>query len=394
MNLIDTVLAMTDEVETPRSYIKWATLAAISAIVKKNVWTEKYAYKVYPNIYVMLVGPPGITKSYATSLSKQMVESINNTKVISGMNSIEGMIQEMGSASLDERGLPVVGTNAFICSNEFTNLLLDNPQAFSVLTELYDACYNIGNSWKKTLKSGKVELKDPYLTMISASNTAHFNDKLRTVDIEGGFIGRTMVVLEKDRHRINSLIRKPGRTFNVTELKDELLRISRLKGEFRWADEKTMSLYETWDMDFKNQTKTDTTGTFRRMPDHVVKVAMLSAIAEGDDLIFTYPIIERAISTCEQLITNIRSVTAGSGSAANSQAIYKFMQDLIGADGYRMDHSMMLKKNYGNFDVWEMAKIVETLTQAKVITMEIIGPRTYYQLTNDAVVNYLRGKES
>lgn len=394
MNLIDSVLEMCEEVETPRSYLRWAALATISAIVKKKIFLDKHFYKVYGNIFVMLVGPPGITKSYATDIAKQMVKSVNNTKIISGMNSIEGIIEKLGRAELDSNGVPRGNGNAeaFIVSNEFTNLVLDNPQAFSVLTELYDSCY--GDSWEKTLKSGIVELKNPYVTMITATNTAHFNDKLRQVDIEGGFIGRTMVILEKDRFRINALIRKPKQIFDVEKVKVELQRISKLAGEFKFENEKTIVFFEEWDHDFKMQTKEDMTGIFKRMSDSVLKVTMLNTVAEGDELIITRRRLESAIEICRGLITNVRSVTAGVGSAANSQAIVHFMQCLINAEDHKMEHVDMLKRNYAHFDTFELGKIVETLSQAGVIRIDIAGKRKHYVMTDSAVLNYMRQRES
>jgi hypothetical protein len=394
MNLIDHVLDMCDEVETPRSYLRWATLAAISAIIKRQVYVEKYFYRVYPNVYVMLVGPPGITKSYATNLSRLMVESVNSTKIVTGQNSIEGILEYIASSENDEKGVPKGNGNAeaFIVADEFTTLVLDNPQAFSILTDLYDSCYK--DEWPKRLKSGTIKLKKPYVTMITATNIAHFNDKLRQVDVEGGFIGRTMVILEKERYRINSLLRKPKMIFDVTKVREELIRISKLEGEFKFDKDSTLVFFENWDREFKEQTREDTTGIFKRMPDSVLKVAMLNTIAEGDELVFTKARLERAIEICRGLITNIRSVTAGVGSAANSQAMVHFMQCLIGAENHRMEHKTMLNRNYSHFDTYELAKIVETLTQAGVIRMDISGSHRYYQMTDDAIVNYMRQKES
>lgn len=391
MNLIDQVLFMCDEVETPRSYLKWATYAAISAIVKKKIYVEKYFYRVYPNIYVMLVGPPGITKSYATDLAKQMVKSINNTRIISGMNSIEGIIQTLGKAELDADGVPKnKNSEAFIVSNEFTNLLIDNTQAFSILTELYDACY--GDSWDKTLKSGVVNLRHPYITMITATNTAHFNDKLRQVDIEGGFMGRTMLILEKNRHKINSLIRKPERVFDINVIKSELLRISKLAGRIEFDNEVTIQFFDDFDREIKTQVKDDNTGIYKRMPDSVLKIAMLDVVASGNNLVITKKILERSIETCNGIIKNIKSVTAGVGSAPNSQAIFKFMQDLIGADENSIEHSEMLRKNYAHFDTFELGKIAETLSQAGAIEIRIAGGKKSYVLTDKALKTYYANK--
>lgn len=392
MNLIDQVLFMCDEVETPRSYLRWATYSAISAVVKKKIYIDKHFYKVYPNIYVMLVGPPGITKSYATDIAKQMVKSVNNTRIISGMNSIEGIIHTLSRPELDENGVPKnKNAEAFIVSNEFTNLMIDNSQAFSVLTELYDACY--GDNWTKTLKSGEFTLNHPYVTMITATNTAHFNDKLRQVDIEGGFMGRTMLILESKRHRINSLIRKPKQIFDINVIKAELTRISKLKGEVKFADEETIQYFEEFDHDIKTKVKDDATGIYKRMPDSVLKVAMLDVVASGDELILTQPVLSRAIDTCNGIIRNIKSVTAGVGSAVNSQAIFKFMQELIQADGHKMSHAEMLRRNYAHFDTFELSKIVATLSEAGAIKVEVAGSSKNYVMTDKAIVTYFAGKK-
>ena len=128
---------MTDEAETPRSYIKWAAYSAISAVVKKNVFFDKQFYKIYANTYIMLMGPSGITKSYATDIAKKLVKSVNNTKIISGQNSIEGILEKLARSKSNEKGeIEGKAAHAFIVASEFTNLLLDNPQAFGILTDL------------------------------------------------------------------------------------------------------------------------------------------------------------------------------------------------------------------------------------------------------------------
>lgn len=394
MTWIEHILSLTDEVETPRSYIRWSAMAAISAVIKKNVYFNRQGFwKVYPNLFVMLVGPSGITKSYATNnIAKALVKHVGNTKIIDGQNSIEGILQELSAGKTNEKGELDKPAQAFIVANEFTNLILDNPQAFSLLTELYDACYN--EEWTKRLKSGTITLKSPAITMIVATNKAHFQDKMHSKDIEGGFLGRFLVINETKLHRFNPLVEDEGIGLDIPVLAERLHEIAKISGRFHFKDKLASQCYKDWYMEFRPNTQEDETGLFRRVPDSVLKVAMINSLAEKDELTLSRAEVERAIDQCLGIITNVKSITAGAGSSPDSGKIMKFMQCLINAPEYKMEHTTVLRRNYQHFDVYDLGKIVETLQQAGVIVIESAGPKRFYRITDLAVAKYMEGRES
>ena len=49
-------------------------------------------------------------------------------------------------------------------------------------------------------------LKDPTITMLTATNEAHSNDFFANKDIHGGYFARTFVISENQRNRANSLL--------------------------------------------------------------------------------------------------------------------------------------------------------------------------------------------
>src|SRR5258708_16659856 len=98
MNWLDQVLAQHKELETPLTFFYWAGLASISASVKDNIWLHQGFYNVYPNIYVMLHAKSGLKKGPAVNMAKKIVSSVNNTRIISGRSSIQGILKEMGTA--------------------------------------------------------------------------------------------------------------------------------------------------------------------------------------------------------------------------------------------------------------------------------------------------------
>jgi len=46
MNWLDTILDQHSELESPAAFWKWSALCAISAVVKDNIWWDKFLYKV------------------------------------------------------------------------------------------------------------------------------------------------------------------------------------------------------------------------------------------------------------------------------------------------------------------------------------------------------------
>src|SRR5438874_2133996 len=99
MNWLDELLAQHAEVETPKNFWYWSGLATISAILKDNVYLDRGGskdYRLYPNIYVMLYADSALRKGPPVSLAKNLVKKVNNTRVISGRSSIQGILKELG----------------------------------------------------------------------------------------------------------------------------------------------------------------------------------------------------------------------------------------------------------------------------------------------------------
>lgn len=391
MNFLESLLDLTDQAETPKPFIYWAGLSAISAVARRNVWFDKNYYKVYPNIFVMLVGNPGTRKSFATNLCRKLVDELRLTRIITGTNSIEGIIKDLGTAKTDENGGPPnILAHTLVVSNEFTNLLLDNPQALSYMTELYDACYN--ETWQKRLISGTINLKEPTVTFLTATNPAHFKDKISSVDIEGGFIGRTHLVVCNKKNRINALIRKIENKFEPKVLLPSLREIAEIHGEFKFESEEVIKYYEEWYEDINNTSKEDNTGATERIQDHVLKIAMILSLSRKKETIFTMDDITQAIETCMNLTANIKSVTVGIGISDRSAKIHKFMSTLISqfrAGNPRVRHDYIQRKHYGDFDQFDLTAIIEAVSP-ELVTVDREGKWMFYRLTDSALQEFFR----
>jgi hypothetical protein len=395
MTWIEHLLKVTKESESPRKYYYWAGMSAIAGVVKNNVYLDKFYYKLYPNIYVLLIGRSGIRKGPPVSLAKRLVSEVGNTRVISGRASIQAIISELRTArTMNDNGPPLTDAVGFLTSSEFASFIIQDQQALTILTDLYDGDYN--PEWVNMTKvSGSEKLKNPCLTMIGASNEVHFRDAVPDNALGGGFVARTFIIHADKKSTINSLTTAPKEVISIPKLADYLRVLSKLKGQFSFSDN-GKKVYDDWYMQYSEGDYADTTGTIDRLHDHVLKAAMLISLSRKTNLVLEEVDIAEAISTCQDFVPGARRVSMGGGKSPSAPGTAVFLRELLTRKehDYGMSRVNLLRKHWAYFDSIELDRIVESLENQKAITLKLMdngnGRELYYFLTEGVIKNYTK----
>ena len=130
---LDLLMSQTQDLESPRRYFYFAGLGVLSAIVKRNVWLDRAgAYKLFPNVYIMLIGPSGIKKGLPIKVAEKLVTDLNVTKVIAGRSSIQAIIENLGHQTMNKDGTASKDATAFIVSGAFSQSILEDQQALTI----------------------------------------------------------------------------------------------------------------------------------------------------------------------------------------------------------------------------------------------------------------------
>ena len=421
MNWLKQIIEQHSELESPRAFWYWSGLCAISAVVKDQVWLDRAgAYKLYPNIYVMLHADSGLKKGPPVSLAKDLVKRVNNTRIISGRSSIQGILKELGTAYSLPGGKVINKSVGFIVASEFSSSLVSDPAAMTILTDLYDRQYNEGE-YRSLLKMETFQLKDPTISMLVATNDAHFEDFVQGKDIRGGFIGRMFVIAETEVQRLNSLMvplaNPPKRDVLVQHLQD----LSKLAGPFRPLGSREESeefsykketafgtvymteagkLYDDWYDDFytsiKEAADKDATGTVQRFGDSVLKVAMLLSLAESVSLVIKPKHFQEALAVTEPLIGNVRKATLGKrGKSDFAEKKGIILKEIIACPSYQISRARILKKYMMDLKAVELDEIMQEFDQAGIIKTQNIGNQIIYQMPDEMAEKlkaHFRGK--
>lgn len=387
MSWLDLLLEETDFVETPKQWIYWSGLTTISAIVSPSIHIDKGAYKLKPNLYVLLIGRSGLGKGFGPSVSKKLVGMVNNTRVISGRGSIEGIIKELAIVKAREDGsIPFKDARGYLCSGEFASSLYEATHALTILTDLYDAHYN--PEWVNTLKNSPVEkLRFPCLTLLSGANQDMFDLTVDKSHLGGGFIGRTLLINADKRFRSNSMIYEEGEepdNVDYEKLACYLKKISKLEGGMKWSRE-AKKAYNEWFYPYRDADIEDKTGTHDRLNDHIIKVAACISLSRKDDMVIEEQDIEESITACSALSNTARKVAGMQGKSSTSSLIKSFLMIMLAAPTYTLTRKQALQKGFGDFDSAELDKLIETLGQMGFVTQPTGGKEISYKLTKPCI---------
>jgi hypothetical protein len=415
MNWVQEIVNLHSELESPESFWRWGALAALSAVMKDNVWINLQIFNLYPNIYVMYHADSGLKKGPAVNMAKKLVKTVNNTRVITGRGSIQGILKELGTAQTQPGGKVNAKSVAFICSSELSSSIVEDKVATKILTDLYDRIYNEGE-WQSLLKMETFKLKDPTITMLTATNEAMSDDFFTKSAIQGGYFARTFIIYEKHSQNVNSLVYPLEDEINYTSAAEYLKEISKLSGPFRpfasndrgdeyrfkkikkgkrgnreiWFNEVGI-IFDDWYEEFCEIKRLaewkDDTGTMNRFDASVLKVAMLLSLAQKPELIITEEAMRIAISECEKLLGNVRKTTLGKQGISTSALLKSLIiMELLNRETHQVSRQMLMKKMWANYEnPTEFDEIMAGFEASGMIKTESIGNQIIYKMPDNQV---------
>lgn len=391
MNWIEEVLIQHKELESPQTFWYWSALAALAASVRDNIWLDQQLYKVYPNIYVMLHAKSGLKKGPPISMAKQIVKLVNNTNIINGRSSIQGIMKKLGTAYTLPGGIVVNKAVAFICASELSASLVEDKAALSILTDLYDRIYH--EDYESLLKSETFKLKEPTITMLTATNAAHSEEFFGRQDIQGGYFARTFIIYADTENRINSLIEPLENKPDYKKLAEYVKEIVKLKGPFRnLYQTEAGDYYHSWYNKFAQERKSivDDTGTLNRFGDSVLKVAMLLSLAQEPKLEISLSAMQEAVVQCEKLIGHTRRVTMGKKGKSNyANQKVMIIEKLLERDNHSITRAQLLMDMHYHLNANELDEIMRGFDESGLIKLENRGNTIMYVMP-DAQVEKLQ----
>src|SRR4030095_1083278 len=125
MTFVELVLSYTKNSEAPRRYFYWAALSSVAAVTRRQVYLPRGDSKLFPNIFVLLIGKSGLRKGAPVNLAKHLVNAVNSTRVYSGRLSVQGIIADLSkTVTKKDQNTPITGAHGYLVASEFAAFMI------------------------------------------------------------------------------------------------------------------------------------------------------------------------------------------------------------------------------------------------------------------------------
>ena len=279
--LVSALLQYTKDNASPEIFRLWAAIQGIGAAGERRVWTEVGDSHLYPNLYVWLVGPPGVGKTMAINPITRFLRKSKACFIAPNDMSKAGLLDALTGCGketvIDEKLIDYFYMTVHIA--ELSNFMpkYDGPLA-GVLTDLWD-CPDI-NEESKRHGQGKT-IPFPGLSMLVGTATGNLGAMVPNDAWNTGFMARVIMVYSADDVvPLDMFAKPPENTALTTEIESTLKRVGKLKGRMEWSPQARAPMQALRENQREGgPTHIRLTNYTTRRWFHVAKLSMISALS-------------------------------------------------------------------------------------------------------------------
>jgi hypothetical protein len=356
----------TKESEPKDSYKLWTAISMIAAALRRKCAIDFGGFIVYPNMYIVLVGPSGARKGTAMGPGLTMLRNMG-TRLAAESVTREQLIRSLKN-STDSQVLGdrmVMHASLTIYSPELTVFLgYNNQQLMSDLCDWYDC----GPTWKyETKHQGVDDISGVWVNLLGATTPSLLQTTLPRDAIGGGLTARMILIFERTKGR--TVIWPCFPKDLGDKLQHDLEHIAMMHGDFKVTD-KWIEIYSQW-RHAQDQHPPDLDNRFggyvERRAIHILKLCMIMSASRSQDMNIDEEDIVRAINLLEDVESRMALAFSGVGRSKVSDILTSVWQ-YIGM--YKeVSMSTLMRQFYYDVDKDEMNKILRTLESMNVISV-------------------------
>jgi hypothetical protein len=382
---ISAYLEYVDNTEPPNMFKIWVGVSTICACLQRKCKLPWGDPDLYPNMYIVLVGPSGCRKGTAMYPSADFLTRLGIRRTAEAITR-EALIQALSEATTmdihDENMMSHCSLTIF--SEELTVFLgQNNWQLMSDLNNWYDC----RPTWTyRTKNMGTDEIIGVWVNLLGATTPEFLQSALPQDAIGGGLASRIVFVYGDKRSKICPAPFKTDKDdLMKSKLCHDLEAINALKGDFKF----TPDFFNLW-LDWYNKDSTSPPfedenflGYNQRRSVHLRKLCMVMSASRGDDLILTVEDFNRSVQLLIETEKYMPFVFGGRGRAKNSVVMEKIIR-MLAVNG-TLTGTKIMQLFYRDITVDEMHQMLSSIEKAGIGIIRRAG--------GDIVVQFIRPEE-
>lgn len=330
---IDSYLKFTDNTEPPYNYRLWVAISVIAGAMQRKCRLEWGSLLFYPNMYIILVGPPGkARKGTAMGPGKAFLEDLQISMSAEAITR-EALIQTLskcGESSINiKTGSAEFHSSLTVFSPELTVFLgHQNYQLMSDLTDWFDCA----RKWTyRTKGSGTDEIIGVFINLIGATTPDLIRTALPLDAIGGGLTSRMIFIFEPDKGKIVPAPFLSDDELNLRkDLMADLQKIYSMQGNFSVTKEFVDDWIDWYTKQDANPPFDDKrfAGYIERRPLHIMKLCMICSASRSSSMVIDVDDFSRALNILGNAEKNMLSAFSGVGKDRNADTMAGIMNEI------------------------------------------------------------------
>lgn len=327
---------------TPDEFHFWAGVSIVAGAMERKCFLPfNNGYKVFPNMYILLVADPGIGKSAAGRKSVvDMLMTLDSINCVPSQNSEAKLIELLSVRSkFFQGGHEQTQCAGYLFASEASNCLKE-INGGGDLKPLFTDFYDCPSNWEKaTMSKGKVSLKNVCFNLMAGCTFEYLKRLVPESEIRGGFASRVIYVVSdapeaREPTWLDKSMDMQGDQETRSKLLSDLRKIHELSGEFTWEAEFNdifMSDFAEFEEERIASVDNNSKSLLARRHLNIMKLCMVLAVSEGDTLKLEprhWKVAKGMLASVEQHYDKILA-TSGSGGLENQSQLNDAIERLI-----------------------------------------------------------------
>jgi hypothetical protein len=301
MDFIDDYLAFTHEKPTPPLFCKWAAITTLSGALEKRVWTMTKMGPQFANLYTMLVAPPGVGKSNAVNPAEELLKATGKFNIAPNSVTSASFVDALARATRTifpngDKSKILQYHHLMVFAAELGVFMNSHDLGFlSIINELFDHKASYREERRHSLKE-PIDIAKPMTTLLLGSQPGFLASMLPETAWTMGWTSRLLLVYSSTAPDVPLFGQFDQKDGIKSKLVAKLRAAADYYGEIKWTQDAILEM-ERW-----RRSGWDPVPDHpkllnylpRRGPIFVVKLAMVSALARGEELAIRLCDVERA----------------------------------------------------------------------------------------------------
>lgn len=371
-NWLLSYLTLVKKTEPPSRFHLWTAITIIGAMLGRKCEVKLGPESFFPNLYTILVGPPGVRKGTAIKYGHSILKEVQKGTSAPDVVTKEQLIAEfeLVQDTVNVNGNMVVHSSMFIIAPELVNFVKENDyERLGYLCDLYDGRDDF---IYKTKTSTNHHVVNPGLWILGATTPNWIELAMKQLGIGGGMTSRIICVYSSTKGQHIPVTRMvPFDPVLRSKLITDLAEIRRMAGQFTVSKEAD-DVYSDWYMGRYRETKIDDDrfGSYwERLPSMVIKTAMIVSAAKRDTMVVTPVDVVQSIQMFEAIHPEMPQAFGGLGQnvlGSQTEMIRNILREKGRAYRHEILHTLRM-----HISVMDYERIRNTLMAERFCTREM-----------------------